>query len=217
VSFFPSPLSFIAILCALGSAGILGFYLVRRPKLNHATKVWLLFGLGVFPIGVAATGNLEGFEATKRREFCGSCHVMEMHGADSNDPTSQSLASRHGRNQLFGSENCYACHADYGMFGTVVTKLGGMRHVWIYYTEYRNTSLAEAQRTIKLRKPFPNDNCMQCHSTKDEIWLEQSDHRAALVDVREGHVSCASGGCHGSAHPFFGPDKTPTPARKDGR
>jgi cytochrome c-type protein NapC len=197
------PLALIALTCAAASALILVVYLVRRPPLAGATKLWLLLGLGVFPLGVATAGNIQGFEATKQRRFCGSCHVMVPHASDSNDASSSSLASRHARNHLFGEENCYACHADYGMFGTVLTKLGGMRHVWLYATEFRNVPIDEAKEKIHIRRPYPNENCMQCHSTKLDLWLRTPDHRSALEDVRAGRLSCASGGCHGFAHPFW--------------
>jgi nitrate/TMAO reductase-like tetraheme cytochrome c subunit len=210
-----SPLAATSLGCAGVSACILVGYLVVRPAWTLATKVALLLGLGVFPIAAAASGNVEGFEATKKRSFCGSCHVMELHRADSEDRLSESLSSRHARNALFGRENCYTCHADYGMFGTVLTKLGGMRHVWLYYTEYRKTPIAEAKETIKLRKPFPNSNCMQCHSTETKIWLEVPDHRAMLDDLRSDRVSCASVGCHGYAHPNFRPSVTPLALRSD--
>ena len=140
------PLALFAFVCAGFAAIILIVYLVRRPPLVGVTKVWLFLGLGVFPIGVAAAGNYQGFEATKERKFCGSCHVMIPHASDSNDLQSGSLASRHARNKLFGDTNCYVCHADYGMYGTIVTKMGGMRHVWLYVTEFRNMSLAEAKK-----------------------------------------------------------------------
>jgi nitrate/TMAO reductase-like tetraheme cytochrome c subunit len=202
-----SPLALIALVCAAISACILIVYLVRGPALVRTTKVWLALGLGVFPIAAATAGNVQGFEATKEREFCGSCHVMALHAADSEDPASDSLAARHARNPMFGTENCYTCHADYGMFGTVVTKAGGMRHVWLYYTEYRKTPIEQAKETIRLRAPYPNDNCMQCHSTRDALWLKTADHKAALDDVRAGRMSCASAGCHGLAHPFWGGQK----------
>jgi nitrate/TMAO reductase-like tetraheme cytochrome c subunit len=200
-----SPLAVLALACCGLSAIILAVYVARRPPLVRATKIWLLLGLGVLPIGAAAAGNVQGFEATKSREFCGSCHVMAPHRADSDDPASHSLASRHARNPMFGDENCYACHADYGMFGTIVTKAGGMRHVWRYYTQYRDTPIEEAKQTIKLRAPYPNGNCMQCHSTRDDIWLKVPDHAGSLDEVRASRVSCASAGCHGLAHPFFRP------------
>ena len=196
------PLTIIALTCAALAAVILITFLVRKPSLVGATKWWLLLGLGVFPLGVAAAGNVEGFEATKQRRFCGSCHVMIPHASDSDDPASSSLASRHARNNLFGSENCYVCHADYGMFGTVFTKLGGMRHVYEYLAHYRNVSLEEAKRTIHLRQPYPNENCMQCHTTRLDLWAKVPDHKSSLTEVRAGRISCASAGCHGFAHPF---------------
>ena len=212
-----SPLSLASLICASIAAALLVAYLVARPPLVASTKIWLLFALGVFPIGAAMTGNVQGYETTKARTFCASCHVMLPHTSDSDDASSvlssgrssgkssaklgRSLSSRHARNKLFGDENCYTCHADYGLFGTVTTKLGGMKHVWMYYTEYRTTSLAEAKKTIHLYKPYPNDNCMQCHSTQGDIWLKVADHAAALDEVRAGKIGCASGGCHGFAHP----------------
>lgn len=199
-----SPLAVIALGCAVLSAIIQLAYLIVRPPLVRATKVWLLLGLGILPIGAAFAGNVQGFEATKERAFCGSCHLMTLHEQDSDDAASLSLASRHARNAMFGSENCYTCHADYGMFGTIVTKAGGMRHVWMNLTAYRGVSLDDAKKTISLRDPWKmNGNCMQCHSTRDPLWLKVADHKSVLDDVRAARVSCASAGCHGLAHPFF--------------
>jgi cytochrome c-type protein NapC len=205
------PLAVITLAFAGLSAAIIAVYLVRRPPLVTATKLWLLLGLGILPIGAAFAGNVQGFEATKDRRFCGSCHVMASHEADSDDPKSQSLAARHARNKMFGAENCYACHADYGMFGTVVTKAGGMRHVWMYLTEYRDVPLEEAKKTIALREPSKmNTSCMECHATDTTLFMKVKDHKGAIDDVRAGRVSCASEGCHGLAHPFFRPP-SPSP------
>ncbi|MBL8606477.1 MAG: NapC/NirT family cytochrome c [Myxococcales bacterium] len=204
-----SPLSLVSLTSAAFAAGILLWFLFWRPPLDRTTKIALLFGLGVFPIGAAATSNIQGYEATTKREFCGSCHVMEPHRSDSNDLHSVGLASRHARNPYFGDKNCYVCHADYGMFGTVLTKAGGMRHVWLYYTEFRTMPLEEAKEKIHLRNPYSNENCMQCHSTKLQGWLATGEHRSALEDSRTGKVSCASVGCHGYAHPITKRDWDP--------
>ena len=208
MSFPASTLGILTLGFAVLSAIIQLAYLLARPPLVRATKLWLLLGLGILPIGAAFAGNVHGFEATKERVFCGSCHLMSLHEKDSDDFTSHSLASRHARNPMFGGENCYVCHADYGMFGTIVTKAGGMRHVWMNLTKYRDVTLGEAKQTIHLREPWKmNGNCMQCHSTRDELWLEVPDHRSTLDDVRAGRIGCASAGCHGLAHPFFRPSE----------
>lgn len=199
-----SILAFVALISAAIAATILVVYLVRRPSLGGVTKLCLFLGLGVFPILTAGTGNIVGFETTEKRSFCASCHVMTAHTADSDDSTSVSLSSRHARNKLFGAKNCYTCHADYGMYGTVLTKWGGLKHVYnFYFGGYSSMTIAEAKKSIHINHPFPNKNCMQCHSTEDLLWDSTPSHKASLSDVRAGKISCASGGCHGLAHPYW--------------
>lgn len=194
-----------SIAFAVASAVILVWFLWRKPVLTGAVKIALLCGIGVFPIASAGSGNIAGFEHTKHRRFCGSCHVMGPYRADAENPQSHSLASAHARNEEFGPDNCYECHKDYGAFSTVMTKLGGMRHVYEYYTHYYKVDAKTALAEIKLYKPFANANCIRCHSTETELWLDVSDHRSGLAELRSGRVSCASNGCHGPSHPFSKP------------
>jgi cytochrome c-type protein NapC len=208
-----SPLTLFAIVSASLAAVILVAFLVLRPPLDRTAKLWLLLGLGVFPIGAAAATNVQGYQATQQRKFCGSCHVMTPYARDVESTASLGLAARHGRNPYFGKENCYVCHADYGMYGTVLTKLGGMRHVWLYYTEFSSMPLDESKEKIHLVRPYPNDNCMQCHSTSLQGWLADPDHKASLAEVRAGRMSCASPGCHGYAHPWSKPPSAKVPAQ----
>jgi cytochrome c-type protein NapC len=196
-----SPLALLALGSAVLAAVVLVGCLIVRPKLGPALMAWLVVGLGVLPIFAAVSGNIQNYETTKKRSFCASCHVMGPWVIDAGDPTSRSLAARHSRNALFGDESCYVCHADYGMFGTITTKIGGMRHVWEYYTHYRRVPTKAAVPMIHLYEPYSNRNCMQCHSTEDEFWLRIADHKASLGDVRSGRLGCASSGCHGFAHP----------------
>jgi nitrate/TMAO reductase-like tetraheme cytochrome c subunit len=196
------PFLVFALGCAALSVGLLIGYLVVRPKLSRATKLLLLFGIGLLPLGTAANGNVAGYHATKTRTFCSSCHVMTPFGDDASSPGSTSLAARHGRNEAFGDENCYTCHADYGMFGTIATKLGGMRHVYEYALHFHQLTVDEALPKIHIRHPFPNATCMRCHSTEVPGWQRIGDHRSLLDQLRAGTVSCASEGCHGPAHPF---------------
>lgn len=191
---------------ALAAAAVLVVHLVRRPRLSgeHSanTKLWLLLGLGIFPMTTAGTANVAGFKATQSREFCGSCHVMEPHANDSEDPNSRSLAAIHARNEGFGGDNCYTCHKDYGMYGYVLTKMGGMRHVYLYLTQYHDMPLEEAKHDIRILRPLPNANCMHCHSTTAPKWSSVPDHASSLEAVRAGTMACASPGCHGYAHPM---------------
>jgi len=179
---------------------ILVMQLVRRPPLRRS-RLWLLLGLGVFPITTAGSANVAGFKATQSREFCGSCHVMEPHANESRDGASSALSAIHARNHSFGFENCYSCHKDYGMYGYVMTKAGGMRHVYLYLTEYHSMPLEQSKHDIRIRAPLPNENCMYCHTTTAPRWLSIGDHGSSLEQVRTNKISCASPGCHGFAHP----------------
>ncbi|MBP8806980.1 MAG: NapC/NirT family cytochrome c [Kofleriaceae bacterium] len=192
----------VALAGAAIAAAILVWYLIARPPLNRATKLALLLGIGAFPLATAGSGNYAGFEATKRREFCGSCHVMTPYQRDVEDPASTSLAAIHSRNQTFGRESCYTCHADYGMFGTIVTKGSGLRHVYHYLLTYRSMSLAEARKSIRLRGTFPSSTCRRCHTTTAPGWKAVPDHAALADDLAQGKVGCVGEGCHGPAHPW---------------
>jgi len=200
-------LGFVALGAAAAAAAILLWFLIRRPTLDTHVKLWLLLGLGVFPALAAASSTVLGMEATTHREFCGSCHVMDSHFRNAVDPHAQSLAARHTRNPFFGERSCYVCHADYGMYGYAMTKAGGLRHVYEYYLGgYRQMPLEHALKVIHLRKPYDNTNCRQCHTATDEYWRRVPDHQALAVELKANRVSCASAGCHGSAHPFSKPD-----------
>ncbi len=208
-------LGFACVVCALIAAGILMHFLIRRPALTLPTKLRLALGFGVFPLLAAAANTADGMHATTERKFCGSCHVMEMHVADAEDPDSSSLASRHARNPFFGDRNCYVCHADYGMLGYPLTKLNGMKHVLAYYTEgFLDETVEQAISRIHLYKPYDNDNCMQCHSGTLPRWRKVPEHVSLEPQLQDNSVSCASTGCHGVAHPFSKPANADT-ARSD--
>lgn len=191
----PQLLQIGALACAAASAAVLLGYLIRRPPLTHRTRVWLFAGLGPLPIAAAVAGNYANLEVTKEREFCGSCHVMVPYAEDAQNPKSSGLAALHSRNPWFGKESCYTCHADYGMFGLVVTKIGGMHHVWAYYTDDWD---APGHRPPRLYEPYDNKTCKQCHaqaSTREP--LEHKVHHAA---IEAGTVGCGKVGCHGPPH-----------------
>jgi nitrate/TMAO reductase-like tetraheme cytochrome c subunit len=192
----------IALAGAALSALVIIWYLAARPPLTRATKIALLFGIGVFPIATAGSGNYAGFEATKAVRFCGACHVMTPYKADAQDPSSKSLAAIHTRTAQFGHESCYTCHADYGMFGTIKTKMGGMGHVYEYLFNFRQLSLEEAIPKIHLKKPFKSSTCMRCHTGTAPNFAAVGDHAGLLEELKSGKVGCVGEGCHGPAHPW---------------
>jgi cytochrome c-type protein NapC len=205
------PLMTIAtIACAVIAAIILGAFILRRPPLTRATKLWLALGLGVFPLGAGLAGNVAGLQATQNREFCGSCHNMTPFLTEATRPENTNLAAIHTRNVRFGQESCETCHGDYGMFGAVTSKIDGMHHLWTYFTHFRNLPApAAGGPKLKLPAPIPNSTCMQCHTTTLERFSDEPAHSVVLANIRSGKASCTSNGCHGPAHPTANGDKPP--------
>ncbi len=197
-----TPINWVAIVCALGAFAIVGWYLVRRPPLVAVTKLWLLIGIAVLPIFSALTTNVVGLQTSTQVGFCGSCHVMTPYTDDLADPESTTLAAVHSRNKWFGSQACYTCHSNYGMFGTVLTKISGLGHVVAYNLNYRNTPLEDTIGNLELYSPFLNQACQQCHSMTSPNFKNEREHKSADDDLKEGKISCVSSGCHGPAHPF---------------
>lgn len=198
-----TPFGALTLVTAAIAASIQLHHLIFRPKLTAGVRMRLLLGLAVFPFMAAVASTGSGMMRTTEPTFCGSCHVMETHLQDLQDPKSTSLASRHSRSHIIGPTACYTCHADYGMLGYPLTKLTGMMHVYHYYLGgFRSWSLEKFHAEIRTARPYPNQNCQQCHSGTLASFLNVKEHVSLADELAQNKVSCASAGCHGVAHPF---------------
>src|SRR5262249_41046611 len=108
----------------------------RIIKLGVATlpavafyKLLAFGGLIVAPAGAAVLANYHVFEGTKKVEGCANCHIMHPMVNDMRDPASDTLAARHFRNRYIAEDQCYHCHTDYGLSGTLAAKMEGFRHL----------------------------------------------------------------------------------------
>ncbi len=105
---------------------------VFRGRLTEGAALWLhLVGLGVLPLGLMVVGNFATLEYAKEERFCAACHLtMQPYVADMTNPRSHSLAALHYQDRFASGTECYACHADYGLHGTVEAKLTGIRDLY---------------------------------------------------------------------------------------
>jgi cytochrome c nitrite reductase small subunit len=95
----------------------------------------------------------------------------------------------HFKNRYIQSDQCYTCHSDYGMFGTVSAKMAGLGHV--YY------NLAGTYpKPIKIRKPYPNLRCLSCHAGAQNFLAKHE--KDEIPKLMAGKDSCLD--CHGPAH-----------------
>lgn len=154
-------------------------------------KLRLLFALAVAPLLlVMATVELS-FKRAESVTFCSSCHTMTPWVEDMRDPASDALAARHFRNRWIAHDQCYTCHVDYDFLGPVQAKIDGVRHIVAYYTGLG------VGRSIRLYKPFPNENCLQCHELALGF-VKNPIHAKRMPQIQANQLSCIK--CHKEIH-----------------
>ena len=132
-------------------------------------------------------------EDSKKVDFCNSCHVMHGYVNDLKDPDSQYLASEHYQYRWIAEDQCFTCHANYGLFGNAKAKMTGIRHVWAYYiTGYKTP--------IKLYNTYDNGICLRCHAPTLGF-QETEEHEQNASEIISSKMSCLGLDCHVRTHP----------------
>jgi cytochrome c nitrite reductase small subunit len=162
----------------------------RVPALVFARVVALL-ALLVLPATAVLLANYHTFEGVHEVRGCASCHVMLPMVNDMLDPASETLAARHYKNRWIADDQCYHCHSDYGLGGSLEAKMTGFRHLARYTTR-------TYQEPIKARVKFDNNNCLHCHE-KAPKWVAVESHIEARQDLSTNKMTCVE--CHGDPHP----------------
>lgn len=174
--------------------------LVLRPGITatRGGKVMAFLVLFFLPILCATMGISSELERSKTTKFCLSCHIMEPYGQSLHVDDPSYLAAAHFQNhRVPADEACYTCHTNYAMFGSFKAKMGGLRHVYVYYL-----TKPPAPENIKLHEPFNNRECLHCHLGA-RSFEQGTVHNAdpdLLPAVKANKVSCISSGCHEVVH-----------------
>jgi len=165
---------------------------LRRSGLTPTARGWLLVAVGLVPMMVAFLSFAYGLEDSATVDSCGSCHVMTPFVADLRNPQSATLAATHFKNRYIQEKQCYTCHSDYGLGGTLSAKLAGLGHVWRYTTGSYTVP-------IRIASPFPSLRCLGCHGASQKF-LNSPGHPKELVpNMVNDTIPCLS--CHAPAHP----------------
>jgi nitrate/TMAO reductase-like tetraheme cytochrome c subunit len=168
---------------------------VYRGRQTEGSALWVhLLSLGVLPLFLLAVGNFATLEYATEVQFCGSCHLtMKPYIDDLHNPKSASLASLHWQNRMTPGAQCYACHANYGIHGTMTAKLTGLRHVYKYNTGTYHLPIA-------MPEPFENTLCLKCHNGAKRFMAQDVHLENGKVsdELRSNKTECIS--CHGPAH-----------------
>ncbi len=165
---------------------------LTRVGVTPTTRGWMLVAVGLVPVMVAFLAFAHGLEESATVSSCGSCHVMKPFVADLRNPESETLAAVHFKNRYIRENQCYTCHSDYGMAGTVQAKMGGLGHVWHYTT-------GTYTQPIKIAHPYPNTRCLGCHGGAPKFVNSEGHPKEEMPALLEGKTSCLD--CHGPAHP----------------
>jgi cytochrome c nitrite reductase small subunit len=159
-----------------------------------AAAVWKLLAFGalvVTPAAAAAVANYHTFVGVHEVDACNRCHVMRPMVTDMMDPESDTLAARHFKNRWIPTDQCYACHSDYGLSGDLAAKMEGFRHLARYTTRTH-------EEPIRYRGTFDNANCLKCHAGMPKFDAVPG-HRTVETALGNNQTSCLN--CHGLSHP----------------
>ena len=181
-------------LCMVAAAALLIIYTLvfRRQRLHEANSKWMLFlGICLFPAPVMFLSTAVGLEQSKNVQFCMSCHVMKPFTDDLMNPASKTLAAIHYKNRYIQREQCYRCHTDYGILGTMDAKMQGLGHIW-------KAGTGSYTLPIKMTKPYNFGICLDCHADSAKF-NKQPAHDGVLKEFAAGKANCLE--CHDSPHP----------------
>lgn len=166
---------------------------VASPRLltRRSGKALAFVALFLLPLVITGMGFALHLDHAKSTEFCVSCHVMEPYGTSMHFDDLDYLPASHYQNNLVPRDKaCYTCHTQYSMFGDVKAKIGGLKHVWVYYT-------GQTPEQIELYEPYHNRECLYCHG-ESRSFVEGDLHVDMLEEMRSNEVSCLE--CHSFVH-----------------
>ncbi len=156
----------------------------------------------IVPLAVVCLGNYHVFEGSQKVSSCTRCHVMTPIANDMMDPESTTLAARHYKNGWIANKQCFTCHKDYGLNGTIKAKMDGFRHLVKY-------SLKTFKEPIRFVGRFNNQNCLYCHRGTPNFEAIKS-HHTLRERLESSQTNCTH--CHGFPHPTP-EERTPGTAR----
>ncbi len=165
---------------------------LRPGEVMPTARGWLFVAVGLVPLMVAFLSFSHGLEASATVGSCGACHVMTPFVEDLRNVKSDTLAATHFKNRYIRENQCYMCHSDYGLAGTLNAKLAGLGHVWRY-------TIGSYALPIKIAVPYPNVRCLDCHGASQKFLYSQGHPKEDIPKLMTGKTSCLD--CHGPAHP----------------
>lgn len=171
--------------------------IVIRPSLTatRGGKIFAFLAFFILPILCAFGAASDHIEGSKQTSFCLSCHIMEPYGKSLYVDDPQYVPAAHFQNHRIPvDEACYTCHTDYALYGGVLAKMRGLRHIYIQYF-----GTPPAPDKIKLYTPYNNRECLHCHLGA-RSFESNAIHMAIMNLLTSNEMSCVTSGCHDTIH-----------------
>lgn len=174
---------------------LLALVFLIRPSVTvgAAGKIVAFIALAVLP-GFCLIGGMNAHvQQSEQTRFCISCHSMELYGRSLYvDDTSYIPAAHFQNHRVPADEACYACHADYTLFGPLKDKLRGVTRIYFQY-------VSTPPDPIRISGGYSNAQCLRCHLGA-RSFQENAIHAAIMDTLISNQMSCLSSGCHDTAH-----------------
>ncbi len=158
-----------------------------------AGKIFGFVALCVLPALCIGTGMSTHMQRSEQTQFCISCHAMAPYGRSLyvDDPTY--IPAQHFQNHRVPADRaCYACHADYTIYGPLKDKLQGVRRIYLQY-------VSTPPNPIRIKGGYNNRQCLHCHEGA-RSFEENPVHIAIMDSLKSNQLSCISSGCHDTVH-----------------
>ncbi len=156
-------------------------------------KILAFIGLGMFPALCIVGGMNIHMQRSEQTRFCISCHAMAPYGRSLYVDDPNYIPAQHFQNHRVPADQaCYACHADYTIYGPLKDKLEGVKRIYMQY-------VSTPPNPIHIRGSYNNHQCLHCHSGARNF--EQNPVHVAVMDsLKSSQMSCLTGGCHDTVH-----------------
>jgi cytochrome c-type protein NapC len=166
-----------------------------RPAITAGTtgKILAFVALCVLPALCVFAGMSTHMQRSEQTQFCISCHAMENYGKSLYVDDPSYIPAQHFQNhRVPAATACYACHADYTIYGPLKDKLAGVTRIYMQY-------VSTPPKTITVPGGYSNLQCLHCHAGA-RSFEENPVHLAMMDSLKSNQLSCISSGCHDKVH-----------------
>ncbi len=174
---------------------VLAIVFLVRPVVTAGPreKILAFIALFILPVLCVGGGMSTHMQRSEQTRFCISCHVMAPYGQSLYVDDPHYIPAAHFQNHRIPVETaCYACHADYTIYGPLKDKLQGITRIYMQY-------VSRPPPTISIRGGYSNLQCLHCHGGARSFEANPV-HQAMMDSLKSNQVSCISSGCHDTVH-----------------